>query len=486
MLADSVTPVRLSYPGRTFRAQAGFVTWITLSAIPIIVLGATGFSAGYSIYFTILAAALTLPILLHEVDRPFDLFDPVWAITGVYALEFLIKPVLLLADPLNYQLPYLKYAEPAMLRATWLGVLGFAAFYQGYETNFPAMLAAKLPKPGWPWHEGKVRLLLAASGIAFVLAVEHFLAKGDFDLMYMYANRLAITAGDEDLIFLMHVLAWIVVAMAFALYLMRPSRGSLLRLLLITGAIVACMIVFAARMSLLFVLVGLLVLRHYTIKRVGQRAAVVGAAILFVVAAAFGVFRANYLRPTFSWSDALGEDLNTTLQDELKGYCDWDVTATVVDYYPAHRQFYHGRLALESFYYLIPRRLWPDKPTWYGSSRIENDISPNLMTVRDEGGFQGTAISQSSLGEGYADWGIVGVALYLYIYGCYWCWIYGLLRANDYRLPGAMLFAPPFIYLPLVLRSFSSTIIDTSIWVVSMYLLCAWLGGIRAPGRGSR
>lgn len=469
------------------RPQVALVAWMALTLTVILGLGPEGFRSSYSLYLTALATALMLPILLHGVDQPFDLFEPIWTITVIYALEFLIKPVLLLADPLTYQLPYLNYVEGAMLRATWLGVLGFVAFYLGYETNLPATFAARLPKLGWPWHEGRIRLVLAASAVGFALTVLHFLNKGDFDIIYMYGNRLAITAGDEDVAFLLHMLAWIVVAMAFALYLMRPSEGSLLRLVLTTAAVMACMFIFAARMSLLFVLVGLLVLRHYTIKPVGQRVAVVAASTLFVVVAAFGVFRGNYLRPAFSWSDALGEDLPTTLQDELKGYCDWDVTATVVDYYPARRQFYHGRLALESFYYLIPRRVWPDKPIWYGSSRIENDISPNLITARNEGGFSGgTAISQSALGEGYADLGIVGVALYLYIYGCYWSWIYSLLRTNGYRLPGAMLFAAPFTFLPMVLRSFSSTIIDTSIWVITMYLLCAWLGGIEPAGKSSR
>jgi oligosaccharide repeat unit polymerase len=479
MQAESFINAPTFYPERrVHRAQVAFGLWISLSALPVLVLGAEGFSTGYSMYFTALAAALTLPILLHGVDRPFDLFEPIWAITIVYALEFLIKPVLLLADPFTYQLPYLKYVEPAMLRATWLGALGFVAFYCGYETSIPSSLAAKVPRLGWPWRVGRVRLALTVSAVLFGLAVAHFLIKGDFDLIYMYGNRAAITAGDGDLALLMHLLAWSVVAMTFALYLMRPSEGTLVRLVLTTGAVMVCMFMFAARMSLLFVIVGLVVVSHYTVKRIQHRTAAVLAAVLFVVAAAFGAFRGSYLRPSFSWSDVMGESLVASAQEEIQGYCDWDITATVVDYYPHQRAFYHGRLALESLYFLIPRRIWTDKPTWYGSQRIQNDIAPGLLSVADEGGFTGTSISQSALGEGYADWGILGVALYLFIYGCYWRWIYALLEANRFRFPGAMLFAPAFVFLPMVLRSFSSTIVNTSIWVAGMYLLCAWLGGV--------
>ncbi len=487
MLIDTSLALPLPYHGaRAGRIQAAFCIWAALTALPLLTLGTAGFAAGYSMYLTLLAAALTLPLLLHGVDRPFDLLEPIWAVSAVYALEFLIKPVLLLRDPLTYQLPYLRYVEPAMLQATWMGVMGFCAFYLGYESGVPGALAMRLPKLGWPWREERAWTALVAGAVAFALIVIHFVAKGNFDIAYMYGNRLAINAGDEDLSFAMHLLAWILVAIAFALYLMWPVSKNLLRLLLTTAAVMVCMFPFAARMSLLFVVVGLMVLRHYTVKRMDPRWAVAAAAVLFVLAAAFGVFRSNYLRPTFSWSDALGEDLTATMEDELKGYCDWDVTATVVDYYPAHRQFYHGRLALESVYYLIPRRLWTGKPIWYGSGRIENDISPNLLTVRDEGGFNGSAISQSALGEGYADLGVAGAALYMFIYGCYWSWIYGLLRANAFRLPGAMMFAPAFVYLPMVLRSFSSTIIDVSIWVLAMYQLCAWLGGVEPAQQTDR
>lgn len=90
---------------------------------------------------------------------------------------------------------------------------------------------------------------------------------------------------------------------------------------------------------------------------------------------------------------------------------DFDVFATTIDATTAVDEIglSQGRQAMGAALFFVPRSYWSEKPLYSGA--ILYDHSPTNRSPHDN-------MSVSLWAEGYLDFGYVGVALYLGIYGC--------------------------------------------------------------------
>jgi hypothetical protein len=137
---------------------------------------------------------------------------------------------------------------------------------------------------------------------------------------------------------------------------------------------------------------------------------------------------------------------------------EWDIVASIVDYYPQSRPYYYGQLTWETTYSLIPRRIWQSKPIWYGPYQIENDVFPGQLVSLPDGGFEGTFLSSSTLGAGYAEFGWVGALAAMFIFGAMWRLLYGLVESRRPDFVRAALFGFCWSGMPILVRYFSLAI----------------------------
>lgn len=71
----------------------------------------------------------------------------------------------------------------------------------------------------------------------------------------------------------------------------------------------------------------------------------------------------------------------------------------------------YGSLFIDSFWYYVPRRIYPDKPYEYGVLRVHENLFPNMAERGHTPGIHGWV-------ESFWDFGFLGLFLFGYIGGC--------------------------------------------------------------------
>lgn len=408
----------------------------------------------------IVALICSFPALLSLKTRSFDPLEPVWLYTAIFFLEFCIKPIITLADPHRFGFPMLSmdYETMRVSRSLLIAGGGLAAFYGGY---YSVLKVRGVPvfHLSEKWRAGReIALFIFGLGV-FLYAVNFFFSRTGYSLSTMYLNRAAVAGMSGELAFLVQIFGWLAVVIPFRRCLARKSAFAWSAFTVFLLIVMAGFSIFGSRGTLLFIPVSLVVIAHYVVARISVAKLIAIFSLIVVISSAFGAFRGNFDVARLSPSATV-----ENLADEMVAFADWDIFLAIQDFYPEFHSHYNGRLAAESVLWLIPRFLWAGKPVQYGSGRIQDDIAPNLRILNVGGGYTGTSISQSTIGEGYADFGLAGGLIYMAIFGVAWGWVYRVARDSAFSFPMAATYSLMYIILPLYVRSFSSALIMMGLW----------------------
>jgi len=443
-------------------------------------LGRTDVDPKMPVLLGLTALVLTLPVWLATRAHQFDPAEPVWLLTMMFALSFWLRPVLVLHDPESYAAPFVSYDGNAMIGASSIALMGLVGFYVGYYSRLPRSLAPALPRLRWPWSRARVLFALVGFAALFAYLGLYFFAKGQFSFEYIYANRPLLNWGDGDLAQLIQLAGWFVVVLALALDSMsrQPSMVRRLAFIATTSAVLGILSIFGARWSLFFILGSLIIMRHYRGRRLGVRTWIVTFLCFFVASALFGAWR-----QTLDLDDIRPELFVQNVMIETHQYLEWDVLSEIVSLYPAIESHSHGLLGLETLFWLVPRRLWPAKPVWYGTTTIQSTLFPGILDFADDGGFIGTFLTLSIAGEGYVEFGWVGAVLYMFLVGVVWRLIYEFKEINGDSFPAVAVYAVLAVSIPIHVRAFATGILVVFAWFVLHLIVFGWLGGVarRAP-----
>lgn len=437
------------------------VEWMGMSAGPLLLVALT----------------CSLPAVFSIRSRSFDPLAPVWLYTAIFFLEFFLKPLVTLGDPSRFgfaMLP-LDYETMRVARSLLVSAAGLAAFFGGYY-GVLRMRAVAVFRLSDDWRPGREIVLFVVSLASFLYSVNFFFSRVGYSFSAIYLNRASVGGLSGELSFLVHLFGWVSILIPFRSCLAKRSLlawGAFGVLLL---AVMAGFSIFGARWSLFFIPVSLVVISHYTAARLS--AARITAIFTFVMisSAAFGAFRGN-----FDTARLAPGATARNLADELLSFADWDIFLAIQDFYPEYRPHYNGRLAAESVLWLVPRSIWPAKPVQYGAGRIQDDIAPALRVLNSEGGYAGTSISQSTLGEGHADFGLAGALGYMAVFGAVWGWVYRLVRDNAFSFTMSAIYSLLYILLPLYVRSFSSALVMMGLWGTLVAAVLSFLSRRKRP-----
>lgn len=407
-----------------------------------------------------LACAFPAFYALHS--RSFDPLEPIWLYTAIFFLEFFLKPLLTLLDPhrFGFAMIPMDYFSMPVSRSLLMACFGLTAFYFGY---YSVLSRRRLPVPVFSddWRRPRMAILFLCGLGAFAYSVNYFLSRAGYSIRYIYLNRALVGGFSGELSFLVHVFSWITAAIAYRYCLMRGGLLNWTGFLILVAALVAGLSIFGARWTMLFIPMSMMLIRHYAVARYSGARLTAAFSIVFAFSASFGAYRGSFSAEQFAPSRIV-----SNLADEIVAFADWDIFLAVTEYYPDQRPFYAGRLATEALLWVVPRSVWPGKPIVYGSSRIQDDIAPSLRTIDwNFGGYAGTAISQSTMGEGYADFGVAGALAYMAMFGAVWGWVYSFLIGNAFSFSAAALYSLLYLFLPLSIRGFSSGLVHMGLWV---------------------
>lgn len=464
---NSVTAVRAHGWGAP--ALAAYLTFVL--AMLLVNSDSIG---GNIIPLLLVAVACGLPFYRAIRSVGFDPVEPIWVYTGIFFFEHFLKPLLTLGDTAGFgcNLFAIDYGTSATPMSLVLAAAGFASFFWGYVSTISKKAVSYIPVIPDKWRPSRVAvaMLLALSG--YVATIYYFVAKAGFSMQGAYFDRAQLNAGAGELVFIVHLLGWVSAVILFRSLVRNGWGGTALVSLGACVGIIGAYIVFGARGSLFFIPATLVVLWHYKIRRFGARMIALFFALFFIIFALFAQYRAH-----LRWSVGSVEELNEAVRLEVANYNNWDIFLGTIQYYPDVKDYYYGRLATSSLMWLIPRRIWPSKPILYGPALVQEDIAPGLRIVVDTGGFSGTTISQSTMGEAYADLGVLGILLYMFIFGAVWGGLYGYLSRCAFSYPASALYAALYVGLPGYTRNFAPSMMNLFIWFVALYGLFLWMGG---------
>src|SRR5437773_3516305 len=391
----------------------------------------------------------------------------------MYSISFWLRPLLVLYDPDNYGVPFVSYERSAMIGASGVAFVALIGFYLGYYLRLSPSFAPPLLRLPWPWRRSRVLTALFAFAALFAYLGFYFFSKGEFSFEYIYANRTLISWGDGDLAQLIQLSGWLVVILALALYSTSP-RPSVMGAVAFVTTIVGVegvLSIFGARWSLFFIVGSLIIVWHYTRRRVRIWQWIAIFLCFFVASSLFGTWRQS-----LDVDDIRPELMLQNVVTETYQYLEWDVLSEIFRLYPVSESHSYGRLGLETILWLIPRRLWPGKPEWYGTTSIQRIVFPGIINFSDEGGFVGTFLTISTAGEGYVEFGWAGAFLYMFLFGVLWRLIYEFKELNRNSFPAVAAYAVLAIGIPVYVRGFATVVLVVFVWFFWQIALFRWLG----------
>lgn len=469
-------PVDAAVPSRpTTRGRAngiGVLALVIYFGAVLLVLLLGGIPGDSALALFSVAAACALPMVHAIRAARIDPIEPIWLYSGLFFYEHFIKPFATIVDPTGFGCVYfpIDYSTPMTASSLYISAVGYACFWTGYASFMPRLLAGWLRPLTGGWRAMRANSVLLVALPAFCASIYFFYWKSGFSLAWAYANRAQLNAGAGDLVFVVHLLGWVAAVILFRTVIDVTWGVRVFASVAACAMIVSSYVLFGSRSSLFFIPATLLIVWHYQVRRIGWRGAVFLSMAGFVIFALFAQYRAH-----FKWEVGSVEEMRETVRQELVNYNSWDLLLGTMQFYPTIKSYYHGELAASSLMLLVPRRVWPSKPAIYGPSLVQEDLAPGLRIAVDSGGFAGTTISQSTMGEAYADFGVIGVVGYMFIFGIAWGAIYSFLTVSGYSYSASAICSVLYGSMPAYVRNFSFALINMGLWFVVLYLLFLWL-----------
>jgi oligosaccharide repeat unit polymerase len=363
----------------------------------------------------LLALVLLMPIVLRLRKGRFELFEPIVVFSLVYAVFFVLPPI---ADFFNAP-TYID--DPKFIEMITLVFVGAFAFYVGYWVHSCKSLARKLPGFSPYWDGRHLSMLILVYSIIGVVCLG-LLADSVGGALYFVTHlgeRSDLLSGKTYLIWGMELipaafLVW--AAFSFAI-----RKWTLLFWVYGIGA-VCLLFAFGVRVRLLPILMVLIVLYHYLVRRIKPIA-------LFVLMT-IGILIFVYIPSQRTNVYVLNVDAFTSLDKfysimfEARNINLYRDLLIVLNGVPSERPYLYGATYAAFLVMPIPRVLWPAKPVGMGV------IYPAVFLP--ELAQNNISVGPTCLGELYWNFGWLGIVCGMMLFGfaCRVMWEYCVMHSR--------------------------------------------------------
>lgn len=141
------------------------------------------------------------------------------------------------------------------------------------------------------------------------------------------------------------------------------------------------------------------------------------------------------------------------------------LTAFAIRHTPAIEPFAEGETIFKAILAsLIPRLLWPDKPTAGGAENIQRFTG----LIKSPG----VSYNIAPLGDAYVNFGITGGAGFLFLYGLFFNWLLGRLFSKAQQIPTLILWFPLIFFAVVVAETDVVTTFNHTIKALIFMVIC--------------
>lgn len=395
-------------------------------------------------------ALSAFPFAVAVVKRRFDIFEPVYLFAVSFAVLFVIRPSVDIANGLPDLLGYSIRSSYAAALA--IGLVGSLSFYIGYYLGPGKRLGRMLPSVTGQWIVGSLYAFIGAVLlICGALVVVFIAANGGASFVgSLLAGRNSISqaALRSSSGYLYSAPLWVAPLGVLLLVLsnrLRSGRG-------VAGVILIFLALLtslgAGDRSWILPIVSAAVLGSYLQRqrRPSIALATVGLTILFV----FGITIPREFRDPANSGLSLAGASAVALTNPAADFQQFfergdtamvDDLAVAIRFIPSQVDYQFGRTYLEALTRPFPRSLWPDKPR----------PADTILMASIWPGFQqaGVGFAFSLFAEPYLNFGWPGVFIFALAFGVIWRALYSWLvsAAENRTVIAIYALSWPFIFV---------------------------------------
>lgn len=378
------------------------------------------------VWFAILTALLAVPLVIGCMTRRLDPLDPTSIVAVAYLLYFVYAPIRNLAAHDSYF--FGKLIMPLLPLGLLYLAFGIVGLWAGYYSSRSARrLASRIPGPPES-HAGAVPYAWIVALMAIVAFSAYMRVAGLSWVRLLSLGQLGgapatIQGGagiDQGAFsnYLYSTLDWLTSALMLLIAFARRGRKWLVVMF------VALLVVYSTigfRFRVVVLVIAPIVFYYLKAQRRPSvmKVAAAGAALVLLIGA-IGLGRRSFRSGSSVESGTISvASSSATFENDLDLY---QAYLAIVDGFPRDHDYLWG----SSFTYLviqpIPRVLWPDKPDAPVRTILNEILGSDATTA---------GVAYPNVGEYYANFGVLGVFVGMWLFGLVMRAMYEYLRQHQ-------------------------------------------------------
>lgn len=370
------------------------------------------------------------PQLLKIMNNQFDPLAIDFLFVCALSLYSLTEPIRVVRGLSSFNLVNVEYTMIIQIVALIFFYIGYYWSQGGKGNKYGIILTEKHKQAAW---------LITIMGISMVLV--YLVGTGAFsglsksEVSLMKSSNQWVSSFAFGFKFLSVGLITL-----FIIYIKRKyKRKSLTMFFTILLIYFSLSMLIGERGEIFMLVLSLIIISHYRVKRISS--------LLFIPLAFIGYFlftTMNYLKgvPVYKMIPYFFENVQWIWYTDLRG--EFQSAArnlfVLVEHVPGNIDYLYGTTFLSAISNFIPSSIWPNRPSsaigWFN-----NTFFPG---VRESGGGRGFSL----IGEGYANFGVIGVCALFFVLGIVCKFLYNKVRytASDLWMVAYASFIPILIY----------------------------------------
>ncbi|PYQ65601.1 MAG: hypothetical protein DMF54_10600 [Acidobacteria bacterium] len=418
--------------------------------------------------FALLSVCL-VPFIRYRFNRsPITSVEPVITFSVIYFLIFGLGAMHAALNPSAYgrlivdPLPGLLMA----LAGLPLLLLGYYALPARSLRRFAARF------PDWDERRAVIAagLLMLVGGVGLAQVFQ----SGNY---FFVATTIAQPSSDDSVVGFIQGLFFVGLTIMAIVAFRSNHRAAIWAVIVISLVCVVVLLPTGRRYWLLYAGAAVAIPYHFYRRPISVKVIVVSLlAIVFVLYPVGQVYRVVSV-PVLNSGPSQVPGVLQGVADDLSrmtpaGYVDFSLTSAFgrVNYalvltrleetYPQREPYLYGQTYLPAITILIPRSIWPDKPTFDFYNRFGR--ATGILNPSDTG----TSVLYSSIGELYLNFGLIGLLVGMVLYGLLFKFLYSLVQIPEFRPSAVLLYSLVFLDLVRVEGPIGPTLPGNLRWFV--------------------
>lgn len=403
-----------------------------------------------------------------------DPFEPLWPFLVCYGIAYALKPLLDAAGDRTY--PWFEFSLSAAMMTVLVAAASLLFVYLAYFSELYRVIVPMLPLPETdpsPWRARVAALVLAAGGMMGLVILLRA-AGPDFSLLAATrgAYRLSSVraAYGQGYLFVLCTLAAFAPALQVAVALSTKTTLDRGLAVLVLAAVLVMLVVLYSRQLMLQTIVMILVVLYFRARWLSASGVVICGVVIALLGGYLGIRQRSTNVTLLSAFGFLGHTFDSS-----------EFVPSALDRISPFGHFGGLTYIEDAVLTFMPRSFFPEKPDVFGIVRIQNHVAPDLSSWS----VSTATYPPGFLVEGYANFGLLGLALIGLAYGA------ALRIAREWFWPRRERLFPMLLYggfvmnITLMFRSAGQMALQTMVYGAVLYFLLYARIPMRARGVGA-